>query len=236
MRRMYPLLAAVLLAVLLAGCGAESNTTGASDVPNTLPSAGSSQDIVPTVSEGEATNTSGGAETPKEQLSDKETQLKETAQEVVEYLRERDLNSLVPFIDPELGLRFSPYSHVNKDTDLVFTPDTLPSFKDASKQVWGTADGSGEPIELSFRDYYEKFVYNKDFADAPDVSVNQLLGKGNAEFNVADAYPNASYVEFYFPGSDNDLDGMDWQSLILVFDPVGDDWRLVGIMHGQWTI
>ncbi|TVX97136.1 hypothetical protein [Cohnella terricola] len=236
MRRMYPLLAAVLLAVLLAGCGAKSNTTGASDVPNTLPSAGS-PDIVPTVGEGgEATHTSGGAEAPSEQLSAKETQLKETAQEVVEYLRERDLNSLVPFIDPKLGLRFSPYSHVNKDTDLVFTPDTLPSFKDATKQVWGTNDGSGDPIELSFRDYYEKFVYNKDFADAPNISVNKLLGKGNTEFNVTDAYPNASYVEYYFPGSDKDLGGMDWQSLILVFDPEGDDWRLTGIMHGQWTI
>lgn len=241
MRRMYPLLAAALLALLLAGCGATSNKNGATDVPKAFPSADSSLGIEPTVNTGSEASPSPTDVVPSETQTsetsnDPDAQLKNTAQEVVEYLRERDLNSLIPLIDPELGIRFSPYPHINADTDLVFKADTLPHFKDANKLIWGTADGSGEPIELTFRDYYEKFVYNKDFGDAPNVSVNKIVGTGNSESNITKIYPNASYVEFHYPGFDETLDGMDWQSLVLVFIPAKDDWKLVAIVHGQWTI
>jgi len=236
MRRSYPLLIAALLALLLAGCGANPNNSGATDVPNASPSADSSQGIEPTVN---ASNPA--SESPTDALSpdpsnQQEVQLKAAAQDVMEFLRGRDLESIIPLIDPGLGLRFSPYSHINTDTDLVFQADTLPSFKDTSKLNWGTADGSGKPIELSFRDYYEQFVYNKDFADAPNVSVNHIIGTGNVEFNGTQVYPNASYVEFHFPGIEENQDGMDWQSLILVFVPHQEDWKLVAVVHDQWTI
>jgi hypothetical protein len=238
MRRMYPLLLAAILALLLAGCGAKSNENGATDVPKALPSAVSSLGIEPTVNTGSDATESPTETVPTESQNDPDAQLKATAHEVVEYLRDRDLNSLIPFIDPELGLRFSPYPHINTDTDLVFQSDTLPSFKDTKKLKWGTADGSGEPIELSFRDYYERFVYNKDFADAPSITANKLVGTGNSPFNGSDVYPNASYVEFHYPGFDEKLDGMDWQSLILVFVPAQDQdgWNLAAVVHGQWTI
>jgi hypothetical protein len=233
---MYPLLLAAILALLLAGCGAKSNENGATDVPKALPSAVSSLGIEPTVNmESEAPESPTETATP-EPTNDPDARLKAAANEVVEYLRDRDLSSLIPFIDPELGLRFSPYSHINAETDLVFQPDTLPNFKDTKKLTWGTADGSGEPIELSFRDYYEKFVYNKDFADAPSITANKLIGTGNTPFNGSEVYPNASFVEFHYPGFDEKLDGMDWQSLILVFVPAGENWNLAAVVHGQWTI
>jgi len=239
MRRMYPLLSAVLLAVLLAGCGSGSNTNGASDAPPAFPSASPSLGI-------ETASDSGGGPSAEPSASDAEPSpqdpgngaeagLKAVAGETVEYLRERDMVSLGSLIDPERGLRFSPYPHVNAETDLVFKPDALPTFKDSATLNWGTADGSGEPIELSFRDYYEKYVYNSDFADAPNVNVNKLVGQGNAVFNVPDVYPGSSYVEYHFPGTEEN-GGMDWQSLVLVFLPSEDDWKLVGIVHGQWTI
>jgi hypothetical protein len=240
MRRMYPLLIAALLALLLAGCVANTNNGGTTDVPNAVPGsespAASSQGIEPTVTaafEGEA---SPSASKGLDASNDPHAQLKDTAQEVIEYLRERDLKSLVQWIDPEQGLRFSPYSHINKDTDLVFKADKLPSFKDTNKLKWGTTDGSGEPIELSFRDYYEKFVYNQDFEGAPNVNINKIIGTGNVKFNGLEVYPNASYVEYHFPGFDKQLDGTDWQSLVLVFVPgAANDWKLVAIVHGQWT-
>ncbi|TFE28933.1 hypothetical protein [Cohnella luojiensis] len=239
MRRMYPLLIAALLALLLAGCGAKTDSAGTVVVPSSLPSADSSFGIEPTVkssSEASATPSDRTPSDSKSTDSPDDAELKDVAQEVVELLRERDLGSLVQWIDPELGLRFSPYSHMNPDSDLVFKPDTLPTFKDAKKLKWGTADGSGEPIELSFREYYEKFVYDKDYGDAPNVSVNKILGTGNVEFNGTEVYPNASYVEFHYPGFDEKLEGMDWESLILVFVPSQNDRKLVAIVHGQWTI
>jgi hypothetical protein len=240
MRRMCPLLVAVLLALLLAGCGANTNHSGTTDVPNAVPgpesSAGSSKGIDPIVTATFGAEVSPSASKEPDASTDPQAQLKNTAHEVIGYLRDRDLKSLVQWIDPEQGLRFSPYSHINKDTDLVFKADKLPTFKDTNKLKWGTADGSGEPIELSFRDYYEKFVYNQDFEGAPNVNVNKIIGTGNVKFNGLEVYPNASFVEYHFPGFDKQLNGMDWQSLVLVFVPsAANDWKLVAIVHGQWT-
>jgi hypothetical protein len=238
MRRMYPLLVAALLALILAGCGVKSNNGGTTDVPNAVLESpvASSQGITPIVTPSLSSEASPSVTKEPDASKDQQAQLKDAAKEVIEYLRERDLKSLVQWIDPEQGLRFSPYSHINADSDLVFKTDKLPTFKDTHKLKWGTADGSGEPIELSFRDYYEKFVYNQDFAGAPNVSVNKMIGTGNIEFNGAKVYPNAAYVEYHFPGFDKKLNGMDWQSLVLVFVPAADNWKLVAIVHGQRTI
>lgn len=242
MRRMYPLLVAAVLTLLLAGCGASNSNSGASDVPITAPEspAATSQPVTPTaVNSNEPSPSSTGAlpsDNKSPEPNDQEAQLKKSAQEVVEYLRERDLKSLVSWIDPELGLRFSPYPYINIKSDLVFKPDEVPSFKDSTVLTWGSYDGSGDAIELSFRDYFEKFVYNQDFADAPEVNVNRIQGTGNVEFNGKEVYPNASYVEFHFPGFDKKYDGQDWQSLVLVFVPSGSEWKLCAVVHGQWTI
>jgi hypothetical protein len=232
MRRMYPLLIAALLALILTGCGAGSTPEySATSSEGIKPTAPASREAPPFSTE-QPSSDNNSAEPSK----DPQAQLKVIGQEVVEILRERDLKSLAEWIDPEQGLRFSPYSHINNKSDLVFKADSLPTFKDTTKLKWGSADGSGDPIELTFRDYYEKFVYNQDFADAPNVSVNKIIGTGNSKFNGTDIYPKAAYVEFHFPGFDKKVKGMDWQSLVLVFVPAEKDWKLVAIVHGQWTI
>jgi uncharacterized protein YcfL len=242
MRRMYPLLIAALLALILAGCGANSTNNGNTNVQNTplelpLPSTQGIESSATPSSEASPSPTEATASNdPHDPSNLQQAHLKSVAKKVVESLRERDLKSLAEWIDPEQGLRFSPYSHMDTDTDLVFKSDTLPNFKDTKKLKWGLADGSGEPIAFSFRDYYEKFVYNQDFADATNVSVNKIIGTGNVKFNGTSVYPNASYVEYHFPGFDKQFNGMDWQSLVLVFLPHESDWKLVAIVHGQWTI
>ncbi|MFC5403541.1 hypothetical protein [Cohnella soli] len=234
MRRMVPLMTAVLLTLLLAGCGAGSNNKGATDAPIATPSATASLGIEPTSTVTGEPSPSASA-SPTSPSKPEQSALVEKAKDIAGLLRERDIASLEEYIDPTLGLRFSPSVHLS-DEDLSFKPDQLPSFKIAKTMLWGTADGSGEPIELSFRDYYEKFVYDKDYANAPDINVDKTLGAGNTKINITEAYPGASYVEFYYPGTDDSAEGMDWQSLILAFVPAGDDWNLVAIAHGQWTI
>ena len=80
--------------------------------------------------------------------------------------------------------------------------------------------GSGEPIQLSFPDYYAKFVYDVDYANAPQVSLNHRLSTGNSIDNSAEFYPGAMVVEYYFPGFDPQYGGMDWRSLRLIFSEV----------------
>lgn len=244
MRRLLPLVAAAALALQLAGCGASGSgndadsaapaanaeaTLTASPAGIQVPGPGSSPSSGDPASGG--TNPTESTATPPNQ----EAALLDAAHEVAGALRDRDLKRLAEWIDPVNGVRFSPYAHIDEKSDIVWRPDELPSFKDTRTFVWGTSDGKGDPIQLSFRDYFEKFVYDQDFADAPDINANKLLGTGNVEFNGQDVYPDSSFVEFHFPGFDSKLDGMDWESLILVFTPSGQDWKLRSIVHSQWT-
>lgn len=240
MRWMRPLIFVVVLALSAAGCGFASDDNGTEGVG--LPSAtaswqtGASSPIAsePSASQAATGEPTGSASSGPDNGG--QEALLPVARDVVEILRSRDLAALAERIDPELGLRFSPYTHMNTETDLVFAADELPAFSDATKRVWGAADGTGDPIELTFREYFEKFVYNQDFLDAPEISVNAIKATGNSPFNGTEVYPGSSYVEFYFPGFDAQYDGMDWQHLVLVFVPAGEQWNLAAIVHGQWTI
>ncbi|THF84090.1 hypothetical protein [Cohnella fermenti] len=235
MRRTLSLFTAGLLALLLAGCGAADRSDGNSGTVS-APSANTeaTQSSSPADSGGSGSpSASASASAPA--LSAEEQSLAAAADEVIGALRDRDLARLASWTDSAHGLRFSPYPHMN-DTDRVFQADRFPSFKDDGALEWGSYDGSGEPIKLSFRDYFEKFVYDEDFADATAVSIAKLASSGNMTYNGEELYPGSSFVEYYFPGFDKKLEGHDWESLILTFVPNGTDWRLVAVTHGQWTI
>ena len=123
-----------------------------------------------------------------------------------------------------------------KDTDLVFTADKLASLlNDDTVYTWGAYSGSGEAINLTFAGYYAQFVYDVDFVNAPQISVNLRLGVSTSMDNAAKFYPGAMIVEYNFPGFDPNLQGMDWRSLRLVFTQDNNTWYLVGIVHDQWT-
>jgi len=154
---------------------------------------------------------------------------------VIIALRDKDLAALGSYVHPQMGLRFSPYAAV-KDTDQVFAPDKVPGlFSDSTVYTWGGYFGTGEPIQLTFTDYYAKFIYDVDFASAPKMALNSRLGVGTTLDNAAEFYPGAMIVEYYFPGFDPAMDGMDWRSLRLVFIQSENTWYLAGIIHDQWT-
>lgn len=151
-------------------------------------------------------------------------------------LQARDMAALSQLVHPVAGVRFSPYSYVLED-QLVFSSQQVAGLmQDTSVYLWGAYDGSGEPINLQFAEYYDRFVYSMDFAAAPQISYNQRLGYGNTLDNSREFYPDGVVVEYYFPGIDPQYGGMDWRSLRLVFQLEGDAWYLVGIISDQWTI
>jgi hypothetical protein len=158
------------------------------------------------------------------------------ANQAVLALKNRDMRALAALAHPVAGLRFTPYAYV-QPSDVVFPAHRLPGvFEDLAVYHWGAYDGSGEPIDLTFAQYYEAFVYDQDFAQAEEVSYNQRLGTGNSIDNSQEFYPGAFVVEYYFSGFDPQYAGMDWRSLRLVFQQQEDTWYLVGIIHDEWTI
>ncbi len=162
--------------------------------------------------------------------------IEERAAAVLTALASKDLAALAGYVDPVGGVRFSPYAFV-KDTDLVFMPDqlaALPGSPDVYE--WGSFDGSGEPIRLTYDDYDKRFVYSLDFTHAKQVGYNLVIGNGNTLNNAAEYYPGSIIVEHYDPGYDPDYSGLKWQSLRLVFQERDNVWYLVGVIHDQWTI
>ncbi len=157
------------------------------------------------------------------------------AAQVMVALKDKDMLKLSGLADPKSGLRFSPYAAV-QEKDQVFPVDKLAGvFNDSTVYNWGSFQATGEPLDLTFTDYYARFIYDVDFASAPQVSLNHRLGISTTMDNAAEFYPGAMIVEFYFPGFDPALEGMDWRSLRLVFMQENNTWYLVGIIHDQWT-
>jgi hypothetical protein len=163
--------------------------------------------------------------------------IQEKADRILLAMKNKDMNALSSFVHPQKGLRFSPYTNINTSTDLIFPVASISNlFSNNTIYNWGKYDGSGNPIDLIFNDYYAKFIYDKDFLAAPQISFNEVLQRGNMINNIATVYPQGVTIEYYFPGFEQQYKGMDWESLKLVFEQSGTDWYLVGIIHEQWTI
>ena len=168
------------------------------------------------------------AETP-------ELNLEAIAEIVVEALASKDMATVALFAHPEMGVRFSPYAYVEAK-HMVFLPDELPGLVGSDEVYrWGIYDGIGEPIRLTFDEYYERFLYSADFANPELKAVNERIGLGNSLSNLDQFFPGSTFIEFHFSGFEQQYEGMDWVSLRLIFVQEGGDWYLVGLVNDQWT-
>jgi len=159
------------------------------------------------------------------------------ASNVMLALSTNDMATLSLYVPTLSGLRLSPYPFVDLATDVVLTQSDVANLMTLpTTYLWGSYDGSGDPINLTAANYYTEFIYDYNYLIAPQIGQNVILSGGNMLNNIATSYPTASYVEFYFPGFDPQYGGLDWSSLTLVFENQGGYWMLVGIVHGQWTI
>jgi hypothetical protein len=158
------------------------------------------------------------------------------AERVVQALKSRDMNALSKMVHPVQGVRFSPYAWLNRKVDVRFSAAMIrTALTDARVCRWGSYDGSARPIRLSFRYYFKRFVYDRDFVHAAEIRYNggQDSG-GNTHNNAQEVYPQAIIVAFDVPGPASHED--DFRILRLVFEAHHGTWYLVHIVHDEWTI
>lgn len=168
--------------------------------------------------------------------SDNGPLLERTAQ-VLAALKEQDYGALSLLVHPQRGLTLTPYSTVDLQLDNRLSREQVARLaEDETIYTWGLSPGSGAPIQCTAAAYFERYVFNADYTEAPRMGVDTVLISGNALENVADAYADARFVEYHFPGIDPELEGFDWCSLKLVFEVWDNDWYLVGLIHGEWTV
>lgn len=170
------------------------------------------------------------------ELSESEEEIWLRAVEVLDALEQADPVRLADLVHPEKGVRFSPYAYVDVTWDLVFWPEELRELDPDLVFEWGFYEGSGNPIQMTFSEYLRSdFVYGRDYKNAPDVSFDWVLVRGNVPNNIWEVYPDAHVVEFHFPGSPQ-WNWMDYSSLRLVFEEAEGEWYLVGVISDRWTI
>lgn len=174
---------------------------------------------------------------PKEVPKGQREMILDLSDQVIHMLKDKDMSMLAKVVHPEKGVRFTPYSYVEVNKNVKITAAEFTGLMaETKKRLWGEFDGTGDPIDLTFSEYYKKFVYDADFLEAPQIIFNQPMQRGNSLVNMKEAYPDALFIEYHFPGIDPQYNGMDWRSLRLVFEEKDSKWYLVGIIHDQWTI
>ena len=165
-----------------------------------------------------------------------ESSVQELAQEIVQALAKKDTAILAQHVHPEKGLLFSPYVYIQDDA-LVFDQNEVANLLDnLDANLWGTFDGSGEPMEMTAEEYYSRFVYDQDYVHAHEMNIDSIRQRGNSINNIKEKFPDSTVVEFHIKGTEQ-YGGMDWRSLNLVFErDANGKLKLVAIVHDEWTI
>lgn len=128
---------------------------------------------------------------------------------------------------------FSPYPYLSEKSVKLNTEEISKLLNSDSVLFWGKYAGSGEDINLSFNDYYNKFVFDKKYDSIPPVLLN-VENRGTYQNNIKEFIPGSFIAEFYSEGTEK-YSNMDWTSLYLVFAKNKDKYTLKAIVHNSWT-
>lgn len=104
--------------------------------------------------------------------------------------------------------------------------------------VWGYYEGSGEDMVFTPSDFFDHFISNFNFRAAPEKTVKAYRDLGDG-FAFWKNDTNGDYfVEYHYPGFNPDFEGIDYQTLYMVFtyDEEADTYLLTGITNHYWTI
>ena len=242
------LLLALLLLLMSFGCGSDLESITIGDAPEfykkslgdghfqimfgMIDYAGTLADYGAGIASGSVSITgSSGAS-----LSDAEKDVLELATDTLALLKNKDWGALGALVHPTQGLTFSPYGFVDTATAVKLGVGDVKALEsDDTVRVWGVFDGSGEPMEYTFAEYYDRFIMSQDFTGAPQIGVDRIIKSGNTENNLYVLGNGVSFVEFHIPGSQPNPDHS-WASLRLVFGAHENELYLVGVVHDEWTV
>ena len=159
--------------------------------------------------------------------------LPELALTVAELFKSGDFVSLSGYVHPIYGVVFSPKMTVSLKSCRCLSPADLASLdRDTALRVWGTAEGSAVPLELTARDYLMLYVNDRDYTAARLIGVDYPARVGNALDNTADVFPSGHYVELCCTGED----AASWTTLRLVFEEYEGNWYLTAVIHAAYII
>ncbi len=203
-------------------CSKESKTTSEISV----------KDSLITNSKDTLQRTNQGLETKN---TNKDETLKSLNDQILSTLKAKDYTRFSSYIHPEKGVQFSMYAYIQPNQDKRFSRQEFIKYAPTNiKFTWGEKDGSGDKLVLSIKDYFNNWVFNRDFTKG-EYQLNTFKGSGNSLNNLQETYAGFNFTENFLPGSEQ-YSGMDWNSLRLVFEELHGTYYLVAVINDEWTI
>jgi len=177
---------------------------------------------------------------PIEESAEEETQEAVSFKDEVDFakycssqLENGNIDALGSFVRETI--LFSPYAYIDQSTARKVTLDEIAAHTN-DIHYWGVYDGRGDSILMTTPEYLNQFVLRFSLNDEV-VKINTYNDKpkayGNELHNMHKIYPDAMFVEFYHPPSNDGY--MDWNALIYVVEMKDDQYILRAIVHNQWT-
>lgn len=159
-----------------------------------------------------------------------------TAINVLSALKENDNEKLSTLISKD-GIRFSPYSYVNIDEDVIMTKEDIEDITTHNnKFIRGRQDGTGDPINMTFQEYRARYIYDASFMNEGIPYLNTKVQRGNETNNIYDVYTGNMIVEYYIPGKKKLYEWADRRSLTIIMNKEDGKWKVKWIVHGERTI
>ncbi len=156
------------------------------------------------------------------------------ANEIVLAIKNKDMVKLSTFIHPNKGVRFSPSVYVEVKTALIFSATQIRNLlSEKTKYIWGVNEAG--TIKLTFSEYFNRFIYDRDYVNAKNISYSGVGFCGPIGYNLREIYPEAIFVGYQSPKFVVSPE-FNCKHLGLVFEEKNDIWYLVGIVHGDHEI
>lgn len=166
-------------------------------------------------------------------LSEEET-LKRLNNEILSTLKSKNYENFSNYIHPEKGITFTMYSYINPKKDKHFSREDFKNYTSTNtKFTWGEQDGTGDLLILPIKDYMTEWVFKRNFKNS-EFYFNEFKGTGNTINNIKKTYPNTVFIENFIPGTEI-YSGMDWNSLIFVFEKHNGQYYLIAVINNSWT-
>ncbi|MEO8637420.1 MAG: hypothetical protein ABI430_00775 [Candidatus Taylorbacteria bacterium] len=167
---------------------------------------------------------------------DAQKNVMDSAKEVLVAFKNKDYQKLENLTSSD-GLSWNEVPNLDLTKNDILTSEISNIPNNPQKYLFGYTDGKGDPIYLTISEYLSIWIYNHDYASAPEVGVNKILDGGSNSVNtILQDSGNRTVVAYHFKGFDPKFGGMDWTTLYLVFDLQNGEYKLRGIAKNNWTI
>ena len=157
------------------------------------------------------------------------------SKKILKHIKARNYRKFALFIHPQHHLRLSPYANIDTTKDRLLSAEQLLLLAKQNRKINWNSSWDTEPDLLTVDEYFKKFVYDVDFLNAEQKSINSYHSQGTDLNNIKEAYPGCDVVEFFFSGFDEKYAGHDFRGLRLVYKMKNKKPYLAGIVHDEWT-